>query len=81
MDILGLDISTKTGWSLLSKDGSLKAYGVIKFDQKVEDFGEYPYNFANFADCMAKRIRDELLIPLKPTIVVIEETNKGKRTL
>lgn len=83
MWVLALDISTKTGWSLIHKEEgqdeqvSIGHYGRLVAEKSVDEWGEYPFNYLKLADHMAKRIC-ELVQEHSPDFIVIEETNKGK---
>lgn len=77
--VLSLDISSKTGWSLLviSKEGyALEAYGQIP--QIPEPMGIYPGNYVDWAlMCYGKIV--ELIDEHAPDTLVIEETSKGSK--
>lgn len=83
MLILSLDISTKTGWSLVSKSSSIDAepsiekYGRIESEKSVDELGPYPFSYIYLADCLSRDICN-LIINYMPDFIVIEETNKGK---
>src|SRR3990167_5851122 len=82
MRILALDISTKTGWSIIVKSDlcnypTIEKYGRIITEKSVGEFGEYPFNYLKPADHIAKRIYD-LVDEHIPDCVVIEETNKSR---
>lgn len=77
MRLLGLDLSTKSGWCIISP-GKLEACGNII--EKVIGDNEsenYPINYIKMAEKIAEHIK---LIILKCSTynVVIEETNKGR---
>lgn len=76
MKVLGLDISTKTGYSLF-EDGQLKSYGLLALGRKVMDCGVYPFCYVNAADAVVSQIKDKI-IETKPDVIVIEQTNKGR---
>jgi Holliday junction resolvasome RuvABC endonuclease subunit len=80
---LGLDISTKTGWALI-EDKKLKDYGLLTV--KIEDFNVqkepnkspfYPNNILKASKELCFQIRD-LITKVKPDLIVIEQTVKGR---
>lgn len=77
--ILSLDMSSKTGWSLLvsSADGhSLIESGII--DKTSEPIGQYPVNYVDWAyQVFADILR--LIQRLNPDVLVIEETVAGSK--
>lgn len=78
--VLALDISSKTGWSLIvsSLEGvKLEAYGQIP--SISEPVGTYPLNYLQWAEICFKKIFD-LFDQLKPTVLVIEETASGSKS-
>lgn len=79
--ILALDISTKTGWSLMDSDGkdfTLIDYG--KIDKVSEPEGQYPGNYVDWAEGILNEI--QLLIQMnKPSVLVIEETASGSKSI
>ena len=77
MKLLCLDLSTKTGWSLID-DGKLIKYGnvVHKIDGDEKDI-YYPMNYISTAKMIAKDIVS-IIMENTPDIIIIEETNKGK---
>jgi hypothetical protein len=77
LKIIGLDISTKTGWSLF-QDGQLISFGLIEKDKSFLDYGEYPSNFILVTENVVTKIED-LIDKHKPDLIVIEETNKTGR--
>lgn len=78
--ILGLDISTKTGFSVIvsgEKDFTLEAYG--KIDKTSEPKEAYPGSYVTWAyQCFGKII--ELIELHKPDVLVIEETAGGSKS-
>lgn len=77
MRLLGLDISTKTGFSLLEPFG-LIAHGVIQ--SKVvgnEESDDYPFNYLDMAKFTANKVKG-LVEKFEPDAIIIEETNKGR---
>lgn len=78
MKILGLDISTSTGWALFN-DAQLSVFGVIQKKQPVTEYPEeYPINFLLVTQEVTKQMLD-LVANHKPDLIVIEETNKTGR--
>lgn len=77
MKVLGLDISTNTGWSILegSNEPSLVQYGTISLSGTIKEYGVYPKNFITAASIVSTNIL-HLIDTTKPDIIVIEETNK-----
>lgn len=76
MNILGLDISTKAGWAFV-KDSQLVDFGGLKLEKAVIAYGEYPWNYDIASETMAAMLF-ELVLRMKPDVIVIEETNLGK---
>lgn len=79
--ILALDISTKTGWSLIESDGkdfNLLDYG--KIDKTSEPDGQYPVNFVEWAESIYESILS-LISLQKPNVLVIEETSSGSKSI
>lgn len=78
--VLGLDISSKTGWSLLtisSKGFDLEAYG--KIDKISEPEIGYPASYVVWAQqCFDKIL--ELIDLYHPSTLVIEETSGGSKS-
>lgn len=74
--VLGLDISSKTGWAVF-EDKKLQRYGTIYLDKKVHDFGELPYNYVDFAKEYVKEIIT-LIAEVKPDEIIIEQTVKSR---
>ncbi len=82
--ILGLDLSTKSGWGLVGTNGEALEYGLIQV--KVDDFNvndfpdhspKYPYNIIDAANSLASQVM-ELVRLKKPDSIVIENTVKGR---
>ena len=74
MAILGLDLSTSTGWAIFT-DGKPTSSGLIT--KRIGwDVAEYPHNFLAVADDVAEQV--SILMANNPgvTDVVIEEINK-----
>jgi len=83
MNVLALDVSTKTGWAYF-KDGELEEYGLlcvklVDFDvnKRPEKSDSYPFNIVQAANDMANKIFD-LCKDKYPDLVVIENTVRGK---
>jgi hypothetical protein len=78
--VLGLDVSTKTGWSFIlseDKDFTLEAYG--KIGKIAEPNEAYPGSYVTWAYlCFSKIV--ELIELYKPDILVIEETSGGSKS-
>jgi hypothetical protein len=79
--ILALDVSTKTGWSLIVSDGedfTLEANG--QMEPIVEPTDQpYPNNYVSWAyDCWIKITK--LIDIHKPDVLVIEETASGSKS-
>lgn len=81
MNVLALDVSTKTGWAYF-KDGKLESYGTIFPDKGKEDFGTYPLNYVLYTEYLIDRVIEQIIVPMGQdfawTEVVIEETNSSK---
>lgn len=78
--VLALDISTKTGWTLLvsgPKDYKLEAYG--KVDQVKCPEAPYPVSFVNWAYMCYQHIVN-LIDQYCPDVLVIEETAGGSKS-
>jgi hypothetical protein len=84
--LLALDVSSKTGFSVFQVeetedkipiDISLVRYGLIKMPKPVKECGDYPWNYLRASKEMGK-ILAELVSEVKPRVVVVEETNKGR---
>ncbi|MDE2103616.1 MAG: hypothetical protein KGL39_40635 [Patescibacteria group bacterium] len=83
MRILGLDISTKTGWALVDyeagKEPRLLSSGVIRLSGPVVGYagGKYPWSYLGAADVESADIMG-LIREQLPDVVVIEEVNLGR---
>lgn len=81
MKVLALDISTKTGYAVLEGEENqipqLKSFGKIETHQKVFDYGGYPFSFLFAAEDIIGRVM-QLILDIKPDVIVVEETNMGK---
>lgn len=78
--VLSLDISTKTGWSLLISGDELvlESYGQVP--QIHTPDGAYPETFVDWAyDCYAKIV--EIIDQTAPDVLVIEETSAGSKAI
>lgn len=79
--ILALDMSTKTGWSLIESDGKdFKLLEHGKIDKSSEPEGQYPGNFVDWAVDVADSIWD-IVLKKKATTLVIEETSAGSKAI
>jgi hypothetical protein len=79
--ILALDVSTKTGWSLIISDGktfTLESNGQI--DKTSEPEGAYPGNYIDWAASVFDSIRT-LIVKHRPDVLVIEETSSGSKSI
>jgi len=81
LKVLALDVSSKTGWAVIEGEQSGQTYlggcGVIKLGKTIDQCGAYPWSYVFAAQDMASKIK-ELVERIKPEVIVIEETNKGK---
>lgn len=80
MRVLGLDLSSKTGWAIVEKDEAgtrLIESGLIELGKPILAHGPYPWCYLEAAQAQAWRIA-ELMARSAADIVVIEETNLGK---
>jgi hypothetical protein len=80
MLVLALDLSTKTGFALLKKEGEaivLLESGSWALGSTIESHGEYPLGFILAAEKVGAMAL-ELVERFKPEVVVIEETNPGR---
>lgn len=79
MRVLALDVSTKTGWAIVSNDNG--SPNVIEYGTIVSTFDmdsvAYPFNYHARAFLLANEL-EQLVIQKEPDLIVIEETNKGK---
>lgn len=76
MKTLGLDLSTKTGWSFW-EDSNLVSYGLLHLDKPVCSYGTYPYSYLDGCLDVAIMISQKIS-ELNPDQIVIEETNLSK---
>jgi Holliday junction resolvasome RuvABC endonuclease subunit len=78
--VLSLDISTKTGWAVVSSDPLksfiIEAYG--KVEAIHEPKGEYPERVLLWAHACFTEIKS-LIELYKPTVLAIEQTSKGSK--
>lgn len=86
MKVLGLDISSSTGWALVEGEKgqipSIVQYGTLVNAKKVKDYGEYPWSIVEAAEEMCSLIFNQVRVLLAQPgvdLIVIEETNLGKR--
>lgn len=80
MLVLALDLSTKTGFALLKKEGEsclLLESGSWALGTTIESHGEYPLGFILAAEKVGAMAL-ELVERFKPDVVVIEESNPGR---
>lgn len=77
--VLGLDISSKTGWSVqfVSKDGcKLDSFGLLgPFEEPNRQYPLSTYEWAHICACSIIEKIDEV----KPDVIIIEETSKGSK--
>jgi len=79
MNILGLDLSTHSGWALLNDKGDLLHKGIIERKPVGNQSSIiYPINFIDMANSMAFAIKNLIRI-YGVDWVVIEETNQMAR--
>ena len=77
MKVLGLDLSTKTGWAVIA-DGNLIAYGLLHCEKRTPDPSLVPdYEYIRRAQEMAERIHT-LICERTPDYIYIEATNAGR---
>lgn len=79
MRVLSLDMSSKTGWALItsSDEGyTLVESGIIQ--KSSEPAGQYPSNFVDWAYQVFGEI-EALINRLQPNVLVIEETVAGSK--
>jgi Holliday junction resolvasome RuvABC endonuclease subunit len=75
MIIIGLDVSTKTGYAVM-EDGKLIDYGLLKVEEpKIEELEDFV--FLKRADMAVESITN-LLDKYKPDLIFCEQTNAGK---
>lgn len=81
MRVLTLDLSLSTGYAVFdvieNHGPELVAWGRLSSDQRVNDYGLYPYNYVKAAEDIARLSAIEV-DAYKPDVVVIEETNGSK---
>ncbi len=76
MKVLGLDLSTKSGYAVI-EDGELKEHGLAKARvleplDTLED-----YNQISKADSVAEQLK-AVILAVKPDFIYIEQTNGGR---
>jgi hypothetical protein len=77
MKVMGLDLSTKAGWSVV-EDMKLVAYGLVEHKPDGGPISDtYPYNYIDASRMLAMKLLS-VIVTNQPDIIVIEETNKGK---
>ena len=85
--ILALDVSSKTGFGVLDVEEdenkipigiSLVQYGLIKMPVPLDEAGTYPWNYIVASKKMGQ-VLAKLVSDIKPRVVVVEETNKGRQ--
>ncbi len=76
MIVLGLDISTSSGWAV-RRDGKIVEYGTLTTPLTLAEYGGYPYNYIQAANVMAGSLLS-VVQEFAPDVIVIEETNLGK---
>ena len=81
LKILGLDISSHCGWSVLVGEKSevpqLLEYGLIENDAPTKTFGTYPWFTYYAAKAISERVV-QLIDKIKPDAIVIEQINLGR---
>ena len=76
MKVLGLDISTKTGWAVIV-DGTLSEYGLIRCSERTPDPLLVPdYEYLDDALDLAMKVHC-LVSKHNPNYIYIEQTNAG----
>lgn len=79
MKILSLDISSKTGWAVVSYDKELSLVESGRLDQVTNTYSEeYPESYLKWSADIASEIVS-LIEKKSADIVVIEETSKGSK--
>jgi len=76
MKVLGLDLSSNTGFALLSEQG-LISYGNVTADGVIREHRLPEYNSIYVAKAIANRLA-RVIIKEKPDLVIIEQTNLGR---
>lgn len=74
MKILGLDISTKTGYAVMD-DGALIDYGLLKVNA-VKDEHQEDFAMLERANLVTQKIMD-IILTHDPDKIVVEQTNQG----
>lgn len=77
MKLLCLDLSTKSGWSVLEGENLIQYGNIISKVSGDETSSTYPMNFISMAKDLAVQVQI-LINQHQPSVVIIEETNKGK---
>ena len=80
MRVIALDISSKTGYAIFD-DGKPVAWGTIFPDKTPKDFGEYPFNYPEWAAYTIGRLFNEVITKYHndDTCLVVEETNGSSK--
>jgi Holliday junction resolvasome RuvABC endonuclease subunit len=80
--VLSLDISTKTGWTLLVSGDQLvlEAHGQIPQIHEPEGVGTYPNSYVVWAYRCFEKIM-EVIEEQAPDVLVIEETSAGSKAI
>lgn len=76
MKILGLDVSTKTGFAVL-QDGVLVSSGLLKAEAVYQDKLAEDFSILQRAEDMSSKLLD-LVKQNKPNFIFIEQTNSGR---
>lgn len=76
MKILGLDVSTKTGYAVIS-DGNLLEEGLLKADEVIYDDRVEDFALLTRATIMVGKILEVIKLH-KPDMIFVEQTNAGK---
>jgi Holliday junction resolvasome RuvABC endonuclease subunit len=77
MSVLGLDLSTRTGYALIGDDGSLVVYDKIEHGTD-ELFPMEEYRYMHIAELIAKDVCS-VVDKYKPSAIIIEQTNLGSK--
>ena len=76
MRIVGLDISTKSGWSHFN-GSTLVAFVTLRLETNIEGFGPYPFCYDEASEAMAALLLAKCA-EIQPHVIIIEETNMGR---
>lgn len=83
MLILGIDLSSKTGWSVAKVDGgefSLLSYGLLKKSSETDFEDGFPKNYLDWANHIFTLIKGKI-DETKADIIVIEQTVAGSKNV